>query len=789
MKRLILLLAALAWAISDAMAARALPARGRVVDEQGKAVEYATVVLQKGTEQVAGMATDSEGRFELKVPTGAYTLTVQYLGYDPVRRELELRQQQDLGEIVLKSSATAIEGVVVKGQLIRREADRFIVDVANAPASIGKDGIELLERAPGVWIDNEKISINGKTGSKVFINDRELRMEPEQLLAYLRALRAEEIQKIEVVPVSGADQDADSSGGIIKITLRKRRENGVEGSLTMQTTQSGLQHNYSPGGNVSYHSGKLDLNASVWSWLGKVNVFTDEHTLYTGSDKELRSNSVRTEDDYNGGGTLGAIYEIDARNSVGGEFSFLHMDEQSDTPSSTDFMTEGTTHTGSHYTDLNRVTGYEATFNYIRKIDTLGSTFKVLGDFAHRTTRASSDNASRIEAPAPAPAVDSLYRDNTVSRYTVAGITLALEKKFSPRWTLRTGAKYTRNDMRNDALYEYLEEEAWTRNDEQSFEINYTENIAAAYGVVAANLGRWSFVAGLRGEYTHTYGRGEQIGQNYFSLFPNANISWSMDKEGAYSLIAQYARTISRPRFWCLTPRRMQISDYTYQTGNPELEPAYKHDVSVTLVLKRKYTVTGGVVIQTDEIEQTMQADADNPDRLCMAWVNFDTTKSYYLSASLPFQFTPWWSMNVNLNYIRQGQRVDQHAPENYQNMFFANGGTTFTLPANFFIDLSYRYQGRMEFGNCWVEPLHFLHAGIKKKFGEHFTASVTVRNLLDRKQRIGAAGEGFVRTVDMQQPWTARSYHIGLTYNFKAGKAFRRKAVEAGAGDDKKRL
>ena len=64
--------------------------------------------------------------------------------------------------------------------------------------TIGKDGIELLERAPGVWIDDEKISINGKSGSKVYVNDRELRMEPEQLLTYLRSLRAEEIQKIEV---------------------------------------------------------------------------------------------------------------------------------------------------------------------------------------------------------------------------------------------------------------------------------------------------------------------------------------------------------------------------------------------------------------------------------------------------------------------------------------------------------------------------------------------------------------------------------------------------------------
>lgn len=213
-----------------------------MVDEQGQAVEYATVVLLKGSDQVAGMATDDTGRFVLKVPSGEYTLSVQYLGFDPVVRQVRVEENNDLGEIVMKSSTTRIEGVVVKAQLIRREADRFVVDVANAPAAIGKDGIELLERAPGVWIDDEKISINGKSGSKVYVNDRELRMEPELLLTYLRSLRAEEIQKIEVVPTTGADYDADSSGGIIRITLRKRRENGLDGSLSMRTTQNARHH-------------------------------------------------------------------------------------------------------------------------------------------------------------------------------------------------------------------------------------------------------------------------------------------------------------------------------------------------------------------------------------------------------------------------------------------------------------------------------------------------------------------------------------------------------------------
>lgn len=786
MKRLILLIVTLAAAATRLFAAHLCPSTGRVVDEQGKAVEYATVVLLKGTEQVAGMATDAEGRFALKAAPGEYTLLIQYLGFDPVKKPVRVEQENHLGDFVMRTSATGIESVEVKARLVRREADRFVVDVANAPAAIGKDGIELLERAPGVWIDGEKISINGKSGSKVYVNDRELRMEPEQLLTYLRSLRAEEIQKIEVVPTSGADYDADSAGGIIRITLKKRRENGVNGSVAFNTTQGEIVHRYNPSANINLHSGRVDFYASAWGSFGKDETTTGEQTRYEAADKELNAHSSMKGRNRSLGASAGAVVEIDGRNSVGAEFEYWRNRNGEPNDTYTDFRNAGTvTRTDSHFDKLDIRNNYSATFNYIRKIDTLGSTLKLLADYTRRETDSGNDNFSRMTAPGAT--ADSTYRDNTESVYNIATATLALEKRFSPRWTLKAGAKYTYNDMHNDALYEYLKGDAWTRNDNQSFTIDYTENIAAAYAVASAQLGRWGLVAGLRGEYTHTTGK--SIGQDYFSLFPNANVSFALSKEKGWSLIAQYARTIERPRFWCLNPQRMQISDYTYQTGNPSLDPAFKQDVNLTLVAAHKYTLTAGVQLVSGEIQQTMQADPENPDLLQLAWVNYDATKSYYASANLPFQPTKWWQLNANVTYMRRGQRVDQHGAEEFFNWGFVNLSTTFTLPAKFYIDLSYGYQSRIDLGNCWVESDHRLQAGVKKRFGDRFTASFSVQNLLDQGQVIGAHGDGFVRTMNARQTWSNRSFRIGLTYNFKSGKAFKRKAVEAGSADEKSRL
>lgn len=786
MKQLILLITVLGMTATSALAARMYPATGRVVDEQGAAVEYATVVLLKGTEQVAGMATDSEGRFRLEVPTGDYTLSIQYLGYDPLKQMVHVEQENDLGDFVMHYSSTEIEGVVVKAQLVRREADRFVVDVANAPTAAGRDGVELLERAPGVWVDSDKISVNGRTGTKVYVNDRELKLEPEQLLTYIRSLRAEEIQKIEVIPTTGADYDADTAGGVIRITLKKRRENGLNGSLSLNGSASAMGRNLTPGGNINIHSGRFDLYASGWGSFADNRSVSDETTRYTSGDAALTSHSDLKSRVNNGGGTLGALYEIAPHHSIGAEFEYWHNDSDDPTDTQSDF-TQGDrlTRTQTRFGAGDYGDNLSATFNYVWKVDTLGSTLKLLADYTSRSNASGNDNFSRITSPAAVR--DSTYRDRTTSRYTIASATLALDKKFSPRWTLKAGAKFTRNDMDNDALYEYLHGADWVRNDRQSFSIDYTENIAAAYGIVAANLGRWSLVAGLRGEYTHTTGK--QVGQDYFSLFPNANISYSLSKDGAYSLIAQYARTISRPSFWSLSPQRSQISDYTYQTGNPALKPSYTHDASLTFVLKHKYTLTAGLTVETDEIQQTILPDADDPDLLCVAWVNYDAMTSYYLTASLPFQLTRWWQLNVNAMAMRHAQRVGADDPVSRQNLYSLYASTTFTLPANFYIDLSYRYQSRVELGNCWVEPQQMLHAGIKKRFGERFTLSFNVRNLTEEPQHIGARGEGFVRRVDVLQFWNNRQYRIGLTWNFKSGKAFRKKSVEAGSAEDRSRL
>ena len=482
------------------------------------------------------------------------------------------------------------------------------------------------------------------------------------------------------------------------------------------------------------------------------------------------------------------VWEADDRNSFGAEFSFMLSDQPSRNRAATRLKTPETTAVASRYDAYEEANGYEASVNYIRRIDTLGSTFKVLGDYLRRTTRLGSDNASRIEPPAPAAPADSLYRNDAHSLYELFSATLALDKRLSPHWSIRTGAKYTCNRMRNDARYEYRRDEAWLRNDAHSFDVAYTEHIAALYAVGSADLGRWKVAAGLRGEYTLTRGR-DDTRQHYLSLFPNANLSYALTQDGANSLAVQYARTIERPRFWYLTPRRIQISEYTYQVGNPALDPSYKNDLSLTLTLRNKYTLTCGAFFQSGEINQMISPDPDDPDMLGALWVNFDATASYYLSVYLPLQPTRWWQLNAGVYCIRRGDRAGRHDPVRYCNSLSANASTTFTLPAKCYVDLAFFYQSASRIGNFRLDPMHRLDIGVKRRFGERLTLSASVSGVANSLQTVRVSGAGFERIVEQRMTWNSRCVLIGLSYDFKTGKNFRKRSVEAGAAEEKRRM
>lgn len=782
---LLLLLTTVAAAAS---AARQSPATGRIADPDGAPVAYATVVLLDGQTQVAGTASAADGSFTLAAPAGRYLLTIRYLGYEPLEREVDT--PGDLGEFVLRPASVEMEGVVVKADLVRRDADRFVMEIAGSPAALGKDGTELLRQAPGVWLTDDKIAINGATGVKVYINDREVRMSTEQLLNYLRGLKSEEIQRIEIIPQAGADYDADSAAGIIKITLKRLRDNGFTGDLSFNTRQSRQIEGYNPSLSLNGHAGRWTFNASGWASIVPLHVTTiAEHTDYYASNAQLDATSEMRGHDRCGGGRAGAIFDITERHSIGAEADFYIDRDRSPNRSTTYFREpERLTSNESLYLGTERASTFSATFNYIWRIDTLGSTLKVMADYSRNNRRHGND--SFVRSTTAGIVRDSTYDDRTLGLYDVAAINVALERRLGKAWQLRAGAKYTYNDMHNEALYRYLRPEGWQTLDAYSYITDYTEQIAAAYAAATLRKGHWHAVAGLRAEYTRTTGHASDVRQRYFSLFPNANLTYTFDATGLWSLTAQYARNISRPSFWALNPMRMQISDYTYQSGNPDLLPAYTDNLSLTAVFAGKYSLSLGAQYHHDEISQVFGSDPADPSITNLRFENLDRTEQYFAAASIPLQLARWWSLNANLTGLCRRDRITADAPLRTSWAGFINASTTFTLPRKFFVEAEYYAMSRFRQANLDMKSHHSVTLGLKKRLlDDRLTLTAQVANLFNRSQGFMAATDTFVRDLRVSNDWQPRRFVLTISYNFKTGKAFNARKVESGAGDEKGRM
>lgn len=759
---------------------------GRLTDGI-RGVGSATVVLLREGEQTAGTTADTLGRFALAADTGTYLFCVRHVAYGPIKKTIRLSTEgTELGDIRLEEEA--IGEVIVTAQQVTREADRFIVTINDTPAVAGKDGTELLADAPGVWLDDKGLSINGARGTQLFVNGSELKLSAEETTAYLRSLPAADIARIEVVPQAGAEYAADARGGVILLILRRRRTNGLSGHIQVSASLSPLLQNYAPSASISAHTGHWTLSASgAGNFMPRGDSRFEERRHYSGSEIRFLARTEGGSRNNYGRGRLGAVCDLNDSHTVGIEAEYtskaITMPFTAQTAIST---ADAAQQSRSRYRQHAAEERFSATFNYIWKIDTLGSELKFIADYTRHA--AGGDNGYFTMITAAAISRDSTYRSNSASRYDVLAADLAFTHKFSRSLTFRTGAKYTRNGMDDRSGYQILRAAQWQELPVYGYTMRYTEQTGAVYATLITDIRRWNITAGLRAEYTSTSAR--NFRKSYFDLFPNASLSYAFNDIRSWMLVAQYARNIERPSFPSMNPARIQLSDYSYQTGNPRLRPTYMHRVSLTAVYKYRFTLTVGGNLHRDLIREVARTDDEDPNVVRIEPANHYAEDHWFAAASLPFQPTRWWKLAANLVGVMQRIELARRDTPQTHYLYFINALSGFTLPKGFYIELSYNGQSRLYSGNSDIGPRHILSATVKKQFAEgRLTLFASVRNMTGCGMEFGSTTQTFHRIINSEQAWTGRIWKVGLTLNFRSGRKFRDRTVESSATGERKRI
>lgn len=691
-----------------------------------------------------------------------------------------------LPEDTLKS--VDLKEVVVKAAPVKRQADRYVLFM---PPAVSKDGVELLQQAPGVWLSDERISINGASGTKVYVDDREIKLTGEQLMSYLRSLRSENILRIEVLPMAGADKDADAQGGVIHIYMRRHTNKGLQGSLIMGAAWASSFQRYLPGGNINMHRGKWDWYASASgvfmpdnaaeSWGMRIYPEADKHfTDYSSNDQLSRYGTVRA----------GTIFAIDTVNSIGLELEYLRQAVHwtTDSYSQLDYPDYRTESRGK-YRQYAAYDMYSAAANYVHKLDSRGSVLKLIADF---TSKSSAGN-SRYDIRQQTAAIvhDTLYRSRSQADYRIATADFSWKQQWSKSASFQAGLKYTYTGMKDHADYEGLQEnEKWNPVAAYGYKLDYNENIGAVYATYALKWKKWAVNLGVRGEYTRTSDRTNHSKRQYWDWFPHADLTYSFDPIQKWMLVGQYARHIERPAFSALNPNRIQTSDYSYMLGNPALRPTYIHRFSATLVYNYRYTLTVGGNLHRDLIREFGKQDALSPDISYITYENHFRENHWFVAISAPWQPTTWLNLTANVVGVRQCIKMYKESAYNSHFLYFGNAEADFLLPRDYSVEIQYSGASRLYSGNSEVAPYHTFNLRLRKKWNDgKWVATVGADNLFDRQNRYVSHLDAYSMESTYHPAAAGRLVKVSLTWNFNRGKKAKKVAVEKNSAAERSRL
>jgi hypothetical protein len=196
------------------------------ITQSGNQVSYAEIIAVKNQFKQTAIS-DEKGNFALKLPeNGVYQIVCIFDGIEVSKDEITVNGSTKHYFALQSKPAKEIDGVVVtaKKKLIERKADRLVFNIAHSVASQGTDGVEALNNTPQIRVDeNEGISMVGKSGIAVMISDRMLNLTGTELINYLKGLRSENIEKIEVITAPPSKYEAQGNSGLINIVLKKTK--------------------------------------------------------------------------------------------------------------------------------------------------------------------------------------------------------------------------------------------------------------------------------------------------------------------------------------------------------------------------------------------------------------------------------------------------------------------------------------------------------------------------------------------------------------------------------------
>ncbi|WP_333627299.1 outer membrane beta-barrel family protein [Sphingobacterium siyangense] len=639
---------------------------GKVLVENNVPLASATAYLMKAKTTVIlkAVVTDENGEYQFSdIQAGSYYVDVKMVGYTANKSDVFDISKSDykLPTILLNTDTRKLQEVAVEGKrpMVESKPGKLVLNVENSPLAAGNNALDIVQRAPGVSLDNNNnLQLMGQSGVSVTIDGRQTYMSGEQLVNFLKSTDGNQIKSVEVITTRAAKDDAEGAVGTINIVLKKNRMEGFNGTFNM-TAGRGEKFR----GNSSLSLNYKKNNTTVFGSYAYSNekshrkLLLDRVIQNKGEKTYFKQRSILDEKEQNHSYRFGVEQRTSARNTLTVQFNGSNNIEYNDNDSKTNVGRSFTTLDSllistSQFKEL--FDRYSANLNNEFRIDSNGRKLTLDLDWSKfKSSKRVGYNNQYFDGQLDAITPEEIQRSRMPIGIDIYVAKLDYEQPLSKVSKLEMGAKYSNVTSDNDLTFEDFLNNSWINNEKRTNHFVYKEQIAAGYIDYNNTIGKWGLKVGARGEYTFSDGNSltlnKQVKRNYFKLFPNANLTYTLDENHILSL--GYARKITRPNYRQLNPFDYFIDKLTFERGNPYLNPQFSNEFTLNYTLMQRYNVTLGINDVRDAIVESMGQDSV----LKQTWVireNLGKNLTAYLNLNIPITVTKIWSMNNNITGI-----------------------------------------------------------------------------------------------------------------------------------------
>ncbi|MEJ7828820.1 MAG: outer membrane beta-barrel protein [Segetibacter sp.] len=758
---------------------------GLVVDANGKPVPQANVLLlhAKDSALIKGIVTAATGSWSFSnTPKGTYIVTSSYIGFKKAYTgPFKINNNTDdidAGTLILAAQEKQLDKVTVTAvkPLLEQKIDRMVVNVANSIIASGSTALEVLEKAPGVTVDrqNDQISLRGKEGVIVQIDGKQTYLPIADVVALLRNMPSDNIDRIELITNPSAKYDAAGNSGIIDIRLKKNNNVGTNGSVSLSggtgrfaRERGSLQINHRNSKINLFGNYSADNGGNYWD-------FDITRKQGEGSQQNI-INSLSYIRFKNSGQNVksGLDYFISKRTTIGVVWTAFWSKLSEASPAHAIFRRQETApvylHTLSDKSISTRSSNHLGNFNLQHSFTKKGA--QLSADFDIGRFRRDYTNSLNTETLIPSTPLEPISGLHTQmpTFINIATFRTDYSQALNSIWKMEAGLKSSSVRSDNNVELSTGINGNLQKDTSLSNHFKYTEEVNAAYLNFSGKLNeKNNLMLGLRAEHTHSVGnsltQNNVVTRNYLNLFPSLFLLHTLNKQN--TLAFSYSYRIDRPNYQSLNPARSYLDPYTYSSGNAFLKPQYTHSLELRHGFKEKIFTSLGASYVTDLQFFVIQPLDEKMTRRMPE--NIGESQAYNLTVSFPVKVTKGWTIQGTLtgnysifDYIYKGSpiHVQQMAGRlNASNAFVFGKGWTGELTGRLNTPAVYALSKSPWLGS--------FDAGIQKTFNSRWKAKLSLQDVLHTNKALFKINvPGF--TTNGRIEFDTRVVMLNLTYSF----------------------